>query len=362
MCTSNHASAPRRSRSASARWATVVFVSALSTPVAQGVPQPATFAWDTVRATVTEIAAIIDREYMDATLAQRVAESLRRRLHDEEYARVTTPEALAALITRDLLTESKDKHLSVAVARESPPAAERAAPPSTREEGVRRTNAGVQRVEILAGNVGYLNLTAFWRIGEARDAIADAMRLLRRADALIIDMRQNGGGSPDTVAFLTGYLFGEAGLSLFDIVPRSGERVAYATPIPGPAERDERRPTYVLTAARTFSAGEGFAFLLQERKRAQVIGERTAGAANPGRPYRVNPLFEVTVPNGRVRSAVTGKNWEGAGVTPDVDVPAPEALHAAHVRALRELLARAPAGAWHDALQRQLQMLQDGKR
>ena len=105
----------------------------------------------------------------------------------------------------------------------------------------------------------------------------------------------------------------------------------------GLAERDGRRPVYVLTSARTFSAGEGFAFLLQERGRAEVIGERTPGAANPGRPYPVNALFEVTVPNGKVVSAVRRGNWEGIGVVPDIEVPAAEALRIAHARALERL-------------------------
>jgi hypothetical protein len=330
-----------------------------STVEAHGAASPPSQALgsDTVRTTVTETAAIVAREYLDATVGERVAESLLRRLSQGEYAGAATAEGLAALLTRHLLMESQDKHLSVALVREPAHASASAPPTSTREDGVRRSNGGVQRVEILPGNVGYLNLTAFWRLDEARGPVTDAMRLLRRADALIVDMRQNGGGSPETVALLIGYLFDDPGLSLFDIVSRSGNRVAYATPVPGPSERDERRPVYVLTASRTFSAAEGFAFLLQERARAEVIGERTAGAANPGRPYRVSPLFEVTVPNGKVRSAVSGKNWEGAGVTPDVSVAAPDALHAAHVRALQALLKREPPGAWYDVLERQLKTL-----
>jgi C-terminal processing protease CtpA/Prc len=102
-------------------------------------------------------------------------------------------------------------------------------------------------------------------------------------------------------------------------------------------EHDGRRPIYVLTSAKTFSAGEGLAFLLQERRRAEVVGEVTAGAANPGRPYGVNDRFTVTVPNGRVRSAVHGGNWEGTGVTPDVKTGAAAALAVAHARARARL-------------------------
>jgi C-terminal processing protease CtpA/Prc len=221
----------------------------------------------------------------------------------------------------------------------------------------RRSNFGVQRVEILAGNVGYLNLTAFYRPNEARDAIAAAMRSVQHADALILDVRNHAGGSPDTAALVASYFFVERRLPLFEIVPRSGEKRAYETESSDLPERNAARPLYVLTSARTFSAGEGIAFLLQERGRAEVVGKTTAGAANPGRPYRVNDYFEVTVPNGKVRTAVRGTNWEGTGVVPDVKVAAEIALRTAHSRALSRLIEQAKAGAWRDELQRHLDAL-----
>jgi C-terminal processing protease CtpA/Prc len=302
------------------------------------------------------LADVVGREYMDAAVARRIADALRRRLDAGEYTTLTTPDALANRLTRDLLAESQDKHLAVTLVREPSPTAPSSTKPGTRGEGVRRTNGGVQRAEILPGNVGYLNLTSFWRLEEAREPIGAAMDLLQRADALIIDMRANGGGSPETVAFLMGHLFDEGGLPMFDIVSRAGNAVSYATPASAPAERHPRRPTYVLTSSRTFSAGEGFAFLLQERRRAEVVGERSAGAANPGRPYRVSELFEVTVPNGKVRSAVGGGNWEGKGVRPDMEVAAADALRIAHSRALKRLIEGAE-GEWRGRLEQILESL-----
>ena len=113
---------------------------------------------------------------------------------------------------------------------------------------------------------------------------------------------------------------------------------SYYTELPSVVHRDASRPVFVLTSGRTFSAGEGLAFILQERARAEVVGEVTAGAANPGRSYPVNDQFEVVVPNGRVRVAGSGRNWEGVGVTPDVRASASEALGTAHRRALLALL------------------------
>lgn len=321
---------------------------------AQGVPGPSavTLSAEAVRTAVGDIAAMVEREYMDAATGARLANALRRRLDEGQYAAATSPETLAAEVNRDLLSESQDKHLAVTVRSFVEPASDA----GSRADAVRRTNGGVQKVEILPGNVGYLNLTAFWRIEEARDAITDAMRLLRRADALILDMRQNGGGSPETVAFVAGFLFDDPGLPLFDIVARFGERTTYATPAPGLPERDGRRPVYVLTAARTFSGGEGLAYLLQERGRAEGVGERTAGAANAAGPHRVNAWLEVTVPNSRVETAITRSNWEGRGVAPEVAVVASEALRTAHTRALDRLIPLAE-GEWRQRLEQARQAL-----
>ena len=173
-----------------------------------------------------------------------------------------------------------------------------------------------------------LNLSSFYRADEARAALAAAMRLLARADALIVDMPENGG-APDTVALLAAYLFDVPGKPLFQIVPRSGDSQLYTTPMQDVDPRDGARPVSV-TSARTFSAGEGFAFILQEEHRAVVVGEQTAGAANPGRAYPAGDDFEVTVPNGQVRTSTSQRNWEGTGVKPDVAVPAAQAQTKAH--------------------------------
>ena len=230
-----------------------------------------------------------------------------------------------------------------------------AAPPSlpqpaasadaARASTVRRLNAGVRKIEILPGNVGYLDLTNFFRPDEACEAIAAAMHMLSRADALVLDMRANGGGSPGTVAFLISYLLDGTHVPLYEIVHRAPEPSDRYTTEPTPAaDRNAGRPLFVLTSSRTFAAAEGVAYLLPERHRAEVVGEVAAGAANPGRPYPLNDRFSVNVPNGRVKSAIGGGNWEGSGVTPDVATNAADALPTAHARALRLLIERRAGG------------------
>jgi hypothetical protein len=178
-----------------------------------------------IQTTVEQVGETINREYFASGLAARMNSSLKQWLAEERYANATTAEALASKLTDDLYSLSHDKHLSVAVAPSIVEGTYSGAGETqqTRAENVRISNAGVQRVEILPGNVGYLNVTGFFSPTEAREAIAGAMHMLRQADALILDSRENAGGSPDTVALLASYFFDAPGLPLMDIIPRSGE-------------------------------------------------------------------------------------------------------------------------------------------
>jgi hypothetical protein len=310
----------------------------------------------TAQSTIDLLVQVIRQNYIDADIARHVETYLRKRLAEGTYQQ-TTPEDLAQALTQDLFTSSNDKHLYVTVS-DGETITSSAAAQGSREETARSSNFGIQRVEILPGNIGYLNLTSFYRPEEARETFVSAMQVLAHADALILDLRGNKGGSPDMAVLVASFMFDKAGLPLFSVVPGSGGApMTFATVQTPPPGGNGERPLYVLTSQNTWSAGEGLAFLLQERHRAEIIGETTAGAANPGRPYRINALFEVNVPNGRVKSAVLGRNWEGVGVLPDIPTSAANALDVAHAHALRRLLDSAPKGWMHDELERELQAI-----
>ena len=313
-----------------------------------------------VASTVESMGAMIEQEYLDPAIGAEVHAALRRSLAEGHYAGADSDAALAQLVNRDLFAATRDKHLNLEARLDIPAQRERSAPQAeeSRAMEVRRSNGGVRAVQILPGNVGYLDLSSFMRPEEAREPMATAMGFLRHADALIVDMRANGGGSPGTVALFISYLLYAPGLPLFDILHRAPlPPDHYATELTPPADRDAKRPVYVLTSANSFSAAEGLPFLLQERRRAEIGGEVTAGAANAGRPYRVNARFSVTIPNGRIRSAIGGGNWEGAGVTPDVRTTAADALKTAHARALRVLIDREMPGPWKATLERLLKLI-----
>ena len=300
---------------------------------------------------VTSVAELVEREYFDAPAAARVAAALRRHLAEGRYTGASSPASLASRVTEDLRAETHDLHLAVMLAPQ--PAAVRSLPSSADESRAnrgRRENFGVAGVEFLPGNVACVTIDSFYRLDEARPAIEAAMALTANADALILDLRANGGGAPDTVAFLASFLVTPGGEPLFEIVPRSGEPHRYAR-VPTPDRgTDTTRPVYALTSKRTFSAGEGLPFLLQALGRAEVVGERTAGAANPGRAYPAGDGFEVVVPNGRVRVAGAAGNWEGTGVVPDVPAASDDARRVAHARAVERLARGAPPGSWQDTL------------
>jgi hypothetical protein len=209
----------------------------------------------------------------------------------------------------------------------------------------RPLNYGIFRVERLAGNIGYIDLRLVAPPERAGTAIAAAMELVAGTHALIIDLRGNGGGSPHGAAMWCSYLFPGADTHLNDIYDRdSGQTRQFWSLAYLPGRRYLDRPVYVLSSAKTFSGGEDIAYTLQAHGRAQVIGETTGGGAHPSRMVPISPTLAMSVPFARSVSPVTGTNWEGTGVVPDIAATAGEAHDVAYGLALRHVLAEADAG------------------
>jgi len=168
------------------------------------------------------------------------------------------------------------------------------------------------------------------------DTAASAMSFLANNDAVIIDLRKNGGGSPDAVILLCSYFFDQS-THLNSIYTRTTDttRQYWSHPVV-PGKKLIGKDVYVLTSSRTFSAAEEFTYNLQSQKRATIVGETTGGGAHPTRGFRVSDHFGVGVPFARSVNPVTKTNWEGTGVKPDVAVPADHALHTAHLLALKK--------------------------
>jgi Peptidase family S41/N-terminal domain of Peptidase_S41 in eukaryotic IRBP len=308
---------------------------------------------------VTTALALLRANYVFPEVADRAATAVEARLASGEYDDLDEP-ALAERLTSDLNETCDDKHLRVRVPRSRPggpdPRAGGPGPaPSGREEpddyearmlAMRRMgrldNFGIHRVERLDGNIGYLDLRRVPVPAIAGPAMAAAMELVAGTYALIIDLRRNGGGAPDGVVFWCSYLFGDQPTHLNDIFRAdTGEtRQFWTLPyVPGPRYLD--RPVSVLTSERTFSGGEDFAYTLQALGRAEVIGGTTGGGAHPTRVFPISHAVHIAVPFARSVNPVTGANWQGTGVVPDIAVPEAEALDVAYAKALRHVLDRA---------------------
>jgi hypothetical protein len=202
-------------------------------------------------------------------------------------------------------------------------------------------NFGFEKVERLDGNLGYLDLRGFMDAAMASEAAATAMNFLANTDALIIDLRRNGGGQPEMVALLSSYLFDKP-IHLNDIYSRFDNHTQeYWTRETVAGKRyGESKPVYVLTSNRTFSGAEEFTYNLKNLKRATIIGETTGGGAHPVRPHRLTDHFMIGVPFARAINPISKTNWEGTGVKPDIETSAAQALKTAHLLALKNILAK----------------------
>ena len=281
---------------------------------------------------LAKAAKLVESNYFDKKVAARVAKVLSAKETQDRYAGVKQKPELARLLSKQLLELTSDKHLTVQWAGEKQRTESDAEAKARRERDRRMANSGIRKIEILKGNVAYLEITSFFRRNEVKEKYKHAAGMVADADAIIIDLRNNGGGSPEGVVELAGYFFQKSGVKLFDIVARDGERTTYKTNTP--MNRPWlNQPLVLITGPNTFSAGEGFAFIMQDQKRGKVIGTGTAGAANPGRSHGIDDSFSIVIPNGKVVAAVNGGNWEGKGVLPDMPFDKANVVETARVAA-----------------------------
>lgn len=284
---------------------------------------------------VDETARLLVEHYVFPEVGEQLAGLLRRRLAEGAYD-VDDAATLAALVTTDMQSINGDLHLRLKHHDEPvPPDAGAAALASMRRE-FETSLGGAPRVELLDGRVAVLELAPkLFPLEWCAEPLAAAFTLAARADALILDLRRTTGGSPDTVAFVCGYLLDER-THLNTLHSRQGNRQDqfWSPPyVPG-ARFGGSKPLYVLTSGATFSGGEELAYDLQQLDRAQVVGEVTGGGAHPREGWTVHPHLEATIPVARAVNPFSGTNWEGVGVQPDVPCPAADALDRAHALAL----------------------------
>lgn len=282
----------------------------------------------------------LNDEYIFADKAKMMDDDLHERLKNKEYDSITSGHRFAEKLNEDLFLIAKDKHLLVHYSSEILPAREENHVPTLEEEAewaqfIKWINYGFEKVERMEGNVGYIDLRGFYDPDSGRETVAAAMTFISNTDSLIFDLRHNDGGEPAMVALISSYLFGNEPIHLNDLFWRKENKTDEYWTNPKIAQKKYKKDIYVLVSSCTFSGGEEFAYNLKNLKRATIIGETTAGGANPGRIVHLSQHFSVFVPRGCAINPITKTNWEGTGVEPDIKVPEDQALKVAYLLALK---------------------------
>lgn len=324
----------------------LMFLLAMLIPI-PAVAAPPSLAPDQADRAVQEVIRLIEAHYVFPEKRAGIVAALKKAREAGRY-NVATPQELAERVTEDLFAASNDGHLSLKFDVSEfedirrPRRGPEVSPFSV--ENARRRNDGYEEMRVLSGNVRYVRVTNFiWYETTARIVDA-AARFLADGDAVIVDLRGNGGGSADAVHRLISYFFAKGGQELIRFHDGlSGETSVnrVLTSLPGP--RLAGKPFFTLIDGNAASAAEEFAYHVEQFKLGTLVGRTTAGAANNNRLYPVAPFFVASISIGRPEHPVSRTNWEGKGIAPHIETPAPAALDQAHLLALQALAQRATA-------------------
>ncbi|GAA1234852.1 S41 family peptidase [Kitasatospora nipponensis] len=298
---------------------------------------------------VTETARLTREQYVFPEVGEALATLLADRLAEGRYQQAADPEALGRLVTEDLQSVNQDRHLRLKFHRVAVPDTEDGAVLAELDREADLSLGGVPLVERLGGGVARLKLAPIiFPLAMGAEPTTAGFNLVARAEALILDLRECVGGHPEAVAHISAYLLDEPThlTTLYDRQDGEYRQLWSPAHVPGP-RFGGAKPLYVLTSKATFSGAEAMAYDLQQQGRAVVVGERSGGGANPRQGFTVHPHLEATIPVSRSINPVSGTNWEGTGITPDIETDPAEALAVAHREALAEVARR--GGDTHSA-------------
>ncbi len=297
---------------------------------------------------VDSIGSKLKSTYVFPEVAKEMAALIEKKSKKGAYKPLSDPYEFATQLTEDLLSVSHDRHIRVRFDPQSIAARQEVHTPQDSMDfrnnyiaGLKRSNFGFKKLSILDGNIGYLDLRSFSDVAHAGPTAVAAMNFLASSDAIIIDLRNNGGGSPQMIQLITSYLFDSEPVHLNNFYWRPTDSHSQTWTLPHvQGTRSPNTEVYVLTSGYTFSAAEEFCYNLKNLNRATLIGETTGGGAHPGGTVNATDRFNVWIPSGRAINPISNTNWEGTGVSPHIKVQSDQALEVAQLKALESLLAK----------------------
>ncbi len=288
---------------------------------------------------IAGVTSILKEHYVYPKLADEMASALDAHKAKGDYDSVTDGNIFAARLMKDLRAVSRDKHLFVDYSPSKLPVGQ--IDPGARlrmQREMERMNCGFEKQEILPHNIGYLKFNMFGNPEVCGPTLVSAMNFMAHVDAVIFDLRANGGGDPRMVTLAASYLFDQS-THLSDIYNRKENTTTQFWTLPYvPGGRLTGKPAFVLTSKDTFSGAEDFTYNLQALKRVTVVGETTGGGAHPVAGHRIDDHFRIGVPFARSINLITNTNWEGTGVKPDIPTTNNDALPTAVGLAEKKIL------------------------
>lgn len=280
--------------------------------------------------------------YIDFDLAKEMSKEIKQHVKSKKYNAITNPLEFSKVVTQDLQKISRDLHLKlnfepkrIAQSKRKMPAEIKRKRDKMMAIKMAEINYGFSEVKVLNGNIGYLNLRMFADIEQAKEAATAAMSFLSNTNAILIDLRTNGGGVPSMMQLLSSYFTSAEPVVLSDFYERkTNSKTQLLTFQNIDGKRMTNTPLYILTSKSTFSAAEAFAYSLKHLDKAKVVGEVTKGGANRTKRINLDENFSVSMPYIQAIHPVTKTNWEGTGVQPNIKTTAKEAFVNAYIAAI----------------------------
>jgi tetratricopeptide (TPR) repeat protein len=277
---------------------------------------------DYKKETIEKLSLLIQDFYIYPDVAKKTSEHLYKQYEAGYFDQCKDNETFATVLTETVQSVNKDKHMKIMsnapyIASENNLEA-KSAHRMGQINNYRSINHGFKELKMLEGNVAYLDLRMFAPMDRAKEMVDAYMKLFSLSDAVIIDLTHNGGGDPSMVQYLCSYFFDKK-LHLNSLYYREGDRMQeYWTLEEVGGKKLVEIPLFIMIGEETFSGAEEFAYNMQTQKRATLIGQTSAGGANPGGTRGINEHLSVFIPTGRAINPITNTNWEGVGVQPEI--------------------------------------------